>query len=273
MYEMNSKLIDIDRRRVLVTGPKGFVGARIMQMLPNAIPAPSLRSFNSESIRRLTDGIDIIIHTAAMSDVQTCEKLPDEAYHANVELPVLLAKSGAKLIVFSSGQVYSGSPKEGPYSEDDALPASLYGKQKLEMEQRVLDINPDSVMLRATWMYDMPIYGIQNRGNFLMDMLRKKELSFSSTQHWAVTYVREVVGNIRSAAVLPGGSYNFGSENHLCMLESAQWLKDRLQLPVFLSDAGPLHNLWMDCAKIRQHGIRFNNMLDGLETCISDYGL
>lgn len=270
---MNSDYRNLNEKRVLVTGPNGFVGSRIMQELPNAIPAPSLRSFDAGLIEKLTDGIDIIIHTAAISDIQTCEKYPDEAYHANVELPLMLANCGAKLIVFSSGQVYSGSPKEGPYSEADALPASLYGKQKLEMEQRVLDINPESVMLRATWMYDMPIYGIPNRSNFLTDMLLKKELSFSSTQHWAVTYVREITGNIRSAVSLPGGSYDFGSENDLCMLESAQWLKDRLQLPILLSDAGPLHNLWMDCAKIRQHGICFHNMLDGLELCIHDYGL
>ena len=65
------------------------------------------------------------------------------------------------------------------------------------------DRYPDSVMLRATWMYDMPIYGIPNRSNFLMDMLLKKELSFSSSQHWAVTYVREAVGNMEKLLFFP----------------------------------------------------------------------
>ncbi len=258
---------------VLCTGPRGFVGARIMQELPAAVPAPSLRAASEESIRRLTEGIDLIIHTAAMSDVQTCEKHPAEAYYANIELPVMLAKTGVKLIIFSSGQVYSGCPDEGPYKEEDALPSTLYGRQKFEMEQRVLDINPDAVMLRASWMYDMPIYGLPNRGNFLVDMLRKQELSFSSTQHWAVTYVREAAGNIRKAAALPGGAYNYGSESDLFMLDAARWLKNRLQLSVKLSDAGPLHNLWMDCEKSRQYDIHFSSMIDGLERCIHDYGL
>ena len=57
------------------------------------------------------------------------------------------------------------------------------------------------------------------------------------------------------------------------MLEAAQWLKDRLQLSLNPSDAGPLHNLWMDCSLIRQYGIYFSNMIDGLELCIRDYGL
>ena len=83
-------------------------------------------------------------------------------------------------------------------------------------------------------MYDMPKYGVPNRGNFLINMLRQPEASFSSTQHRAVTYVREVSGLIRQAALLPGGEYNYGSENNLTMLETAEWLKDTLDLPVKL---------------------------------------
>ena len=141
------------------------------------------------------------------------------------------------------------------------------------MEQRVLDINPDAVMLRATWMYDMPIYGIQNRGNFLVNMLRGTELSFSSTAHRAVTYVREVADNIMMTSALPGGVYNYGSENDLTMLETAQWLKSRLDLTVKLTDAGTCHNLWMNCGKIREYGIRFRSTIDGLNQCIQDYML
>ncbi len=80
----------------------------------------------------------------------------------------------------------------------------------------------------------MPKYGVPNRGNFLINMLCQPEASFSSTQHRAVTYVREVSGLIRQAALLPGGEYNYGSENNLTMLETAEWLKDTLDLPVKL---------------------------------------
>ena len=62
---------------------------------------------------------------------------------------------------------------------------------------------------------------------------------------------------IRQAALLPGGAYNYGSENNLTMLETAEWLKDTLDLPVKLRDAGPRHHLWMDCSKIKNHGINF----------------
>ena len=262
--------------RILVTGPRGFVGARIMDELGrDAISAPSLRTANEEGIRRIVDAArpDLIIHTAAMSDIPTCENDPEGSYRANVEIPVWLARTGIKCVMFSTDQVYSGCTGEGPYAEEETMPANLYSRHKLEMEQRTLDINPETVHLRATWMYDMPKYSVPNRGNFLVNMLRQPEISFSATQHRAVTYVREVSGLIRQAALLPGGAYNYGSENTLTMLETAEWLKDRLNLPIKIQDAGPRHNLWMDCTKIKNRGIHFCSTIDGLQKCIRDYSL
>ena len=175
--------------------------------------------------------------------------------------------------MFSTDQVYSGCAGDGPYAEEETEPSNLYSRHKLEMEQRTLDINPDTVHLRATWMYDMPKYGVPNRGNFLVNMLRQSDISFSSTQQRAVTYVREVSGWIRQAALLPGGAYNYGSENTFTMLETAEWLKARLDLPVRLQDVGPRHHLWMDCSKIKSHGINFCSTIDGLQKCIDDYAL
>lgn len=261
--------------RALVTGPKGFVGARIMHELPDAIPSPSLRGANEETIKRLIDATkpDLIIHTAAISDIPTCEKNAEASYHANVLIPTWLVSSGVKCVIFSTDQVYSGCDEEGPYTEETVKPANVYAAHKLEMEQRTLEINPDTVLLRATWMYDMPMYGVPNRGNFIMNMLLNSEIAFSYTQQRAVTYVREVAAQIRNAALLPGGAYNYGSENILTMMETALWLKDRLGLKIDIRDAGPRHNLWMDCSKARANGVIFNNTVDGLEQCIADYGL
>ena len=128
--------------RILVTGPRGFVGARVMDELGrDAIPAPSLRSTDEEGIKR--------------SDIPTCENDPEGSYYANVKVPLWLACTGIKCIMFSTDQVYSGCAGDGPYAEEETEPSNLYSRHKLEMEQRTLDINPDTVHLRATWMYDM----------------------------------------------------------------------------------------------------------------------
>lgn len=261
--------------KVLVTGAKGFVGARIMQALPEAVAAPSLRGADEETVRRMVEEVrpDVIIHTAAMSDIGQCEKDPEGSRLANVDIPLWLAKTGVKLVAFSTDQVYSGCESDGPYQEDDVAPANLYARHKLEMEQRTLDVNPDTVLLRATWMYDLPIEGLTNRGNFLVNMLGSDALAFSASQYRGITWVREVAEKIRQAMQLPGGVYNYGSGNALTMLETARWLKDELNLPVTLTDAGPRHNLWMDCHKAEASDVHFSDTIGGLKQCIARYGL
>ena len=171
--------------KILVTGAHGFVGTRLMKELERAIAAPSIQGMNEKQIRQIVEEseADVIIHTAAISDVGICEKNPEESYYANVLLPVYLAKAsdGRKLICFSSDQVYRGCESDGPYREDEAKPANIYGAHKLEMEQRVLDRQPDSVLLRAEWMYDY----ISPRGNYLLNVLNAKEtLTFGQSVSW-----------------------------------------------------------------------------------------
>ncbi len=264
----------------LLTGAHGFVGSRIRAHMP-VVDAPSLRHASLEDVQRLIDQVqpDVIIHTAAISDIGTCEKNPDASYHANVLIPEYLARAAkdAKLLMFSTDQVYSGCAFSGPYPEDDVAPANLYARHKLEMEKRVLDLSPDAVMLRATWMYDMPMYGAINRGNFLVNMLKAAStgapMSFSSNQYRGVTWVREVARLIEEAIRLPGGVYNFGSENDLSMLDTALFLRDQLKLKVEIRDSEPRHNLWMDCTKLSRQGIAFCSTTEGLADCIAHYSL
>ena len=68
--------------KILVTGAKGFVGARVMEYFKDAIAFPSeiLRSSNPEKgviefVKRVQPAA--IIHTAAISDIGECEKDPD----------------------------------------------------------------------------------------------------------------------------------------------------------------------------------------------------
>lgn len=80
-----------------------------------------------------------------------CENNPEESYFANVQVPMYLAKAakGRKLICFSSDQVYSGCDDDGPYAEENVKPANVYATHKLEMEQRVLDIEPSAVIVKG----------------------------------------------------------------------------------------------------------------------------
>lgn len=259
---------------ILITGAAGFVGRRLMETVPGAVAAPSLRNASQEDIRRIVEesGAEAIIHTAAISDIGACQADPEASYRANVQLPLWLAKAAGnrKLICFSSDQVYSGSKEAGPYSEEMTAPGNVYACHKLEMEQRVLEILPEAVMLRAEWMYDLRA----PKPNYLLNVLRAEgTVAFSSRQYRGVTYLGEVAENMDRVLALPGGAYNFGSETTLSMQELTKRLAALLGKPLAVEDAPPRHNLWMDCGKAARYGVVFSDALTGLTKCLQEYGL
>lgn len=275
--------------RILVTGAGGFVGARILQQwqgrydlccLPKGSLSSATEASLTEQILRLHP--DVILHTAALSDTGYCAAHPEEAYRANVQLPVWVAKTasrtGAKLVAFSSDQVYAGVRQLGALPETIALqPANVYGRCKLEAEQRVLEICPDAVMLRAAWMYDLPGYGLPVRGNLPLNLLRAalrgEAVSFSRNDYRGVTYVRQAVQLLEPAMKLPGGVYNFGSTNAENMVVTARQFAGEMGIPVRVEEADWQRNLTMDDAKLRSFGICFDTTQEGIVRCLHDYGL
>ena len=259
---------------ILVTGATGFVGNKIMKMCKDTIAAPSLRGITEDEVKRMIEeyNVDTIIHTAAISDIGVCEANPDDSYIANVQIPLYLAKASKdiKLICFSSDQVYSGAVEEGPYTEDMVNPNNTYAKHKLEMEQRVLDINPNAVLLRAEWMYDYYL----KKSNYLMNILNAKDsIGFSSRQYRGITYVKEVAEQMAKVIHLPGGVYNFGSETTKSMYEITKEFLAWIGKDIKLEDAPLRHNLWMNCEKASKYGVKFHSVEDGLKMCAEDYNL
>nr|WP_303000787.1 sugar nucleotide-binding protein [uncultured Eubacterium sp.] len=136
----------------------------------------------------------------ALADMGICENNPEESYFANVQVPMYLAKAAKerKLICFSSDQVYSGCDDDGPYAEENVKPANVYATHKLEMEQRVLDIEPSAVMLRAEWMYDMET----TKDNYFTLLNKEKAVYFSSQEFRGITYLKEVAENMEKNSVM-----------------------------------------------------------------------
>lgn len=276
-------------KKILVTGAGGFVGARILEMWRgrfelSAFPPDFLRTADETAVRRFitAERPDVIVHTAALSNTQVCQQHPEESFRANVLLPewvaAAAAETGAKLLSFSSDQVYAGVQQPGPLAEALPLsPANVYGRHKLEAEARVMTRCPDAVALRLPWMYDLPGGRLPIRGNLPLNLLRAalkgEAVRFSRNDFRGVTYVRQVIENLEPAMDLPGGVYNFGSGNAEDMVCTTRQFAKALDITVKITEESWERNLVMDAAKLERSGIRFAATQQGIRCCLQDYGL
>jgi dTDP-4-dehydrorhamnose reductase len=102
-----------------------------------------------------------------MTDVDGCEREPDQAWQVNVEgsryVAAAAAEIGAHVVFVSTDYVYSG--ERGPYRETDAPdPRSVYGKTKLAAEQAILELCPTAAIARTSTLYG---YATGVRANFV----------------------------------------------------------------------------------------------------------
>lgn len=276
-------------KKILVTGAGGFVGARILEMWRgrfelSAFPPDFLRTADETAVRRFitAERPDVIVHTAALSNTQVCQQHPEESFRANVLLPewvaAAAAETGAKLLSFSSDQVYAGVQQPGPLAEALPLsPANVYGRHKLEAEARVMARCPDAVALRLPWMYDLPGGGLPIRGNLPLNLLRaalrRTPVQFSAHDWRGISFVREVIENLYPALSLPGGVYNFGSDNDRSMVETARQFAELLGISVAIEITDWHRNLRMDGCKAAAQGITFCSTQEGFARCLREYDL
>ena len=274
-------------QKILVSGAGGFVGARVMHLWRGQaelaiFPRGFLAAATEEEVIRFAAQVqpDVILHLAALSDTGYCQRHPEESRRANVELPCWMAKAaraaGAKLVAFSSDQVYAGVAQDGPLEETLPLsPANVYGQHKLEAEHRALELLPDAVLLRVPWMYDFPGNDLPIRGNLPLNLLQAAQngtpVRFSPHDHRGVSWVREVVEHLFPALQLPGGVYNFGSGNDADMVTTARQFAEALGVQVQIEPADFSRNLVMDSSKLAAQGIRFHDTLSSFEGCLRFY--
>ena len=99
----------------------------------------------------------VIIHLAALTDLDIAEKNPTLAYHINTvgTYNVALAARAykAKLVYISSTGVFDGT-KKTPYTEKDiANPKNYYGHSKYAGELIIQSLLKDYIIARACWMF------------------------------------------------------------------------------------------------------------------------
>jgi dTDP-4-dehydrorhamnose reductase len=148
--------------RILITGAGGQLGRALAVALddPRREVVGATREALDVGDRDAVLGAiaalrpDVVIHAAAMTDVDGCEADPDRAYRVNAmgtrHVMDGARRVGAHVVALSSDYVFDGAT-ERPYVEwDPCNPLSVYGRSKRAGE---LEVDPGSTVVRTTWVY------------------------------------------------------------------------------------------------------------------------
>ena len=209
------------RRRTLITGAGGQLG----RALAAAFTADEVLALDRgdwdvrEEPPALPWTPDLVLHTAAWTNVDGAEDDPQGAAAANVGGTAHAAALGAPLVAYSSDYVFDGT-KRAPYVESDAPgPLSAYGRTKLHGEAAA---GERAWIVRSSWLFS------ETGHNFVRTMLRlgaeRDEVAVVDDQRGCPTYVGHLAEATRTllAQEAPFGVWHLAADGDCSWAELAE---------------------------------------------------
>ncbi len=207
---------------IIVTGANGLLGQHLVTDLiahNYGVMAVSrgesrIRNFHGKYIDMdITDGVavrelivthkpDVIIHAAAMTQVDDCETDKQSCYNINVTATRFLVdaarETNSRLIYISSDFVFDG--QSGPYSEqDEPSPVNYYGSTKVTGEKAIMESAVRWSIVRTVLVYGNTVEGTRSN---LVDWVKRsleegKTLKIVGDQFRTPTFVDDLVRGIQ----------------------------------------------------------------------------
>lgn len=239
-----------------------------------AADSKTLDITNAQAVNTMVDNFepDVIINAAGYTNLETAEQNQDLVFAVNAEgvrnLAEAAARRNIRFIHISSDYVFDGS-KQTPYTESDyPNPQSTYAKSKLAGELLALSANPNSIIVRSSWIFSE--YG----NNFVKDIIRQAQtqesISVVSDKIGCPTYAGDLAKLMiwlsTESAVTPG-IYHFCGDSAVTRQEFAQAVIDALNQtqsacislasdkPVTEHTPRPPYSV-LSCEKIQKLGFR-----------------
>ncbi len=230
--------------RIYITGAKGQLGRTLMRRLSHHVlfgadlPEVDLTDLAATRSSLLSFRPDLIIHAAAMTDVDGAALNPDLAYRINAlgtrNVAVAAEAIGAALLLISTNEVFDGTQTE-PYLEFDATnPINPYAKSKLAAENFVRDLINRFYIVRIAWLYGL------GGNNFVRKMITRADtdgqLRVVTDEVSSPTYTEDLVIAIEQLMMTGAyGIYHFTNEGACSRFEFAQKilaLSGRSHIPI-----------------------------------------
>jgi dTDP-4-dehydrorhamnose reductase len=177
----------------------------------------------------------VIIHTAAMTNVDLCEIENEACYNANVEVVKNLVRCcellNIHLIHLSTDFIFDG--KKGYYKESDqANPVNYYGWSKLRSEELILGSNIKHTILRTILVYGLTEEFKSNIIFWVKNNLEvKKDISVVTDQFRMPTHVDDLVFACHQAIIREVfGVYHISSNELMSIFEVANLVAEIFNL-------------------------------------------
>ncbi len=149
--------------RVLITGGTGMLGRSLVRafsdLAPIAVGSKDADLCLEAEAERLVAASrpTVIVHCAALTQVDTCETERTRAFALNAQATEFLARAArhhdARLIHISSDYVFSGTLDRPHHEWDTPGPNTVYGFTKLLAEEAARRECPDHLNVRTAWLY------------------------------------------------------------------------------------------------------------------------
>jgi dTDP-4-dehydrorhamnose reductase len=278
-------------KTVLVTGANGQLG-RCLRDVSKKYPELRFHFLGREHLPiqdfALTDSIvetlkpDLIINAAAYTAVDKAEEEKDEANQINGyavgNLAAAAKRVGSRLFHVSTDYVFNGNGKE-PYKEDDENkePVNAYGKSKRLGEVLAMQENPETVLVRTSWVYSP--YGKNFVKTMVSLMVQRPEIRVVADQIGAPTSAHdlaEVIFQIGLSNNWIPGIYHYSNQAEISWYAFAVKIKEIKALnsctiyPIATKDFPTPANRpaysCLDCSKLyAAYGIELKHWILSLE--------
>jgi dTDP-4-dehydrorhamnose reductase len=233
--------------KLFVTGAGGMVGSYVREVfsaselvLTDIIPGNEsldVRDAPAVSAAMQRARPDVVLHLAAATDVDRCEREPEWAHASNAagtrNVALACQSIDVPLVYISTGGVFDGEKREAYVESDTPNPLNVYAIAKLAGERAVAELLPRSYIVRAGWMMGGGARDTKFVGKVVeLVAAGRTPLRAVADMTGTPTYAKDLLSGIaRLLATERYGVYHMGNEGVCTRYDMALALRDALGRP------------------------------------------